>query len=92
MFFRAMRNRDFDIAGNIVLQPPDPAFARRMPVHSSIPVFLSRAFGHTSIYVRKGPDQEARGPARRKIGLPEYQLSECLGPLILESDYGLRPT
>ena len=52
MFFRAMRSENFDIA--------ELSFANYLIRHSrgdcpyiAIPVFLSRAFRHTSIYVRK---------------------------------------
>ena len=52
MFFRAMRSGDFDIS--------ELSFSSYLVKHSkgdcpyiAVPVFLSRAFRHTSIYVRK---------------------------------------
>lgn len=72
MFLRTMRSRDFDIA--------ELSFSSYLVKHSqgdcpymAVPVFLSRAFRHTSIYVRKVPYQapgRSQGPARGSAGVP----------------------
>jgi len=90
MFFRAFRHQAFDIS-ELSLSSYSISVARGDPHYVAIPVFLSRAFRHTSIYVRKdrGIDQPAdlRG---RRIGIAEYQLSANVWFRgILEDEYGV---
>jgi 4,5-dihydroxyphthalate decarboxylase len=91
MFFRAMRSRDFDIT--------ELSFSSYLVKHSrgecpyiAVPVFLSRAFRHTSIYVRKDRikiPQDLRG---KRIGIPEYQLTAIVwARAILQDDHGIAP-
>ena len=74
-FFRMLRNREFDIAEMSLssyvmsLFHPDRPFV-------AIPVFPSRMFRHSSIYVHAGSGiTEPRQLAGRKVGNPEYQLT-----------------
>jgi 4,5-dihydroxyphthalate decarboxylase len=91
MFFRAMRSRDFDIA--------ELSFSSYLVKHSrgespyiAVPVFLSRAFRHTSLYARKDRIQRPEDLKGKRIGLPEYQLTANVwARSILEDDYGVRP-
>ncbi|MBI2745740.1 MAG: ABC transporter substrate-binding protein [Burkholderiales bacterium] len=91
MFFRAMRSRDFDIA--------ELSFSSYLVKHSqgdcpyiAVPVFLSRAFRHTSIYVRKDRIKRPADLKGRRVGLPEYQLTANVwARAILQDDYGVRP-
>ena len=91
MFFRAMRSRDFDIS--------EISFSSYLIKHSrgecpyiGIPVFLSRAFRHTSIYVRKDRIKTPQDLRGKRIGLPEYQLTANVwARSILEGDFGVRP-
>jgi 4,5-dihydroxyphthalate decarboxylase len=91
MFFRAMRSRDFDIA--------ELSFSSYLVKHSqgdcpyiAVPVFLSRAFRHTSIYVRKDRIKHPAELKGRRVGLPEYQLTANVwARAILQDDYGVRP-
>ena len=91
MFFRAMRSQDFDIA--------ELSFSSYLVKHSkgecpyiAVPVFLSRAFRHTSIYVRKDRVQKPEDLKGKRIGLPEYQLTANVwARAILQDDHGVRP-
>ena len=91
MFFRAMRSVDFDVA--------ELSFSSYLVKHSAgdcpyiaIPVFLSRAFRHTSIYVRKDRIRRPEDLKGKRVGLPEYQLTANVwARAILADDYGVRP-
>ncbi|MDP3753295.1 MAG: ABC transporter substrate-binding protein [Polaromonas sp.] len=91
MFFRAMRSMDFDIA--------ELSFSSYLVKHSkgdcpyiAIPVFLSRAFRHTSIYVRKDRIKNPEDLKGKRVGLPEYQLTANVwARAILQDDFGVRP-
>jgi len=93
MFFRAFRHMAFDIS-ELSLSSYSISVARGEPHYVAIPVFLSRAFRHTSIYVRKdrGLDRptDLRG---RRIGIAEYQLSANVWFRgIVEDEYGVKPS
>jgi 4,5-dihydroxyphthalate decarboxylase len=91
MFFRAMRSRDFDIS--------ELSFSSYLVKHSrgdcpyiAVPVFLSRAFRHTSIYVRKDRIKRPQDLRGKRIGIPEYQLTAIVwARSILQDDYGISP-
>jgi 4,5-dihydroxyphthalate decarboxylase len=91
MFFRAMRSRDFDVT--------ELSFSSYMVKHSrgdcpyiAIPVFLSRAFRHTSIYVRKDRIKRPEDLKGKRIGVPEYQLTAIVwARAVLKDDYGISP-
>jgi len=92
MFFRAMRSVDFDIT--------ELSFSSYLVKHSrgecpyiAIPVFLSRAFRHTSIYVRKDRIRRPEDLRGKRIGLPEYQLTANVwARSILQDDFGVHPS
>ncbi|MDE0716568.1 MAG: ABC transporter substrate-binding protein [Rhodospirillaceae bacterium] len=93
MFFRAMRHRAFDIC-ELSLSSYIISVARGDPHYIAVPVYLSRAFRHTSIYIRtdKGIErpEDLRG---RRIGIAEYQLTANVWARgILEDDHGIRPS
>lgn len=91
MFFRAMRSRDFDIA--------ELSFSSYLVKHSrgespyiAIPIFLSRAFRHTSIYVRRDRIKRPEDLKGARIGVPEYQLTAIVwARALLEDEHGIRP-
>ena len=92
MFFRAMRSADFDIS--------ELSFSSYLVKHSkgdcpyiAVPVFLSRAFRHTSIYVRKDRIERPEDLKGKRIGLPEYQLTAHVwARALLQDDFGVRPS
>lgn len=92
MFFRAFRHAAFDIS-ELSLSSYAISVARGDPHYIAVPVFLSRAFRHTSVYVRK--DRRIESPADlrgRRVGIAEYQLSANVWLRgILEDEYGVTP-
>lgn len=93
MFFRAFRHQAFDVS-ELSLSSYSISVARGDPQYIAVPVFLSRAFRHTSIYVRADRGMEAPADlAGRRIGIAEYQLSANVWLRgILEDEYGLKPS
>src|SRR4029079_10852099 len=92
VFFRALRHARFDIA-ELSLSSFTVRTARGDNPYVGVPVFLSRAFRHSGIYVRT--DRGIRAPADlkgRKVGLAEYQLTANVWiRAFLDDDFGLTP-
>jgi 4,5-dihydroxyphthalate decarboxylase len=58
-----------------------------------VPVFPSRAFRHTSIYVRTDRIKSPADLRGKRVGVPEYQLTANVwARLILEEDFGIKPS
>jgi 4,5-dihydroxyphthalate decarboxylase len=89
-FFRMLRHREFDAAemslSSYVLSlfRPDPAFI-------AIPVFPSRVFRHSSIYVHAGSGIcEPKDLIGKRVGTPEYQMTAAVWIRgMLADDYGV---
>lgn len=89
-FFRMMRHAEFDVAEmslssyTVSLSRPDPKFI-------AIPVFPSRLFRHSSIYVsQRSGIREPKDLIGRRIGTPEYQLTAPVWVRgILADEYGV---
>lgn len=91
MFFRAMRSRDFDIT-ELSFSSYLVKHAKGESPYIAVPVFLSRAFRHTSIYVRKDRIKRPEDLKGCRIGVPEYQLTAVVwARSILQDDYGVNP-
>jgi 4,5-dihydroxyphthalate decarboxylase len=93
IFFRAFRHSEFDIC-ELSLSSYTLRVSQGRSPYIGVPAFLSRAFRHTSIYIRT--DRGIREPsdlAGRTVGVPEYQLTACVwARAILEDDFGVKPT
>lgn len=91
IFFRAFRYADFDIC-ELSLSSFTVKTATGDCPYVGIPVFPSRAFRHTSVYIRTD-----RGIARpedlrgRRVGLPEYQLTANVWARAILEEHGVRP-
>lgn len=91
MFFRAMRSVDFDIC-ELSFSSYLVRASRGDSPYVAVPVFLSRAFRHTSIYVRKDRIRQPADLKGRRIGVPEYQLTAIVwARALLQDDFGVRP-
>lgn len=93
MFFRCFRDKAFDVSELSLSSFAIKSAAGNNP-YIGVPVFPSRAFRHTAIFIRtdRGIErpQDLRG---RRIGTPEYQLTACVwARAILEDEYGVAPS
>jgi len=92
IFFRALRTYDFDIC-ELSLSSFTVKTANGDNPYVGIPCFLSRAFRHTSIYVRTDRIARPEDLKGKTIGLPEYQLTANVwARAILEDDHGVKPS
>lgn len=91
IFFRAFRHADYDIC-ELSLSSYSVKTAAGTSPYFAIPVFPSRAFRHTSIYVRADRGIERPEDLKgKRIGVPEYQLTANVWVrLFLEEDYGVK--
>lgn len=91
IFFRAIRNQEFDIT--------EMSFSSYMmmvgagnPPYTAIPVFLSRMWRHSAIYIRT--DRGIKKPEDlkgREVGVPEYQVTAALVARgMLSDEYGVK--
>jgi len=90
IFFRAFRHADFDVC-ELSLSSFTVKTANGSSPYVGVPVFPSRAFRHTSIYIRT--DRGIASPADlkgKRVGVPEYQLTANVWVrAILQEEYGV---
>ena len=91
-FHRAFNGEDFDVT-EVSASSYMMTLSRGEAPYLALPVFLSKMFRHSAIYIRTdrgiGTPRDLVG---KKIGMPEYQLTACLWARgILEDEYGVRP-
>jgi len=92
IFFRAFRDRVFDVC-ELSLSSSVVKCAEGTWDYVGVPVFPSRGFRHTAIYIRTDRGIETpRDLAGRRVGIPEYQLTANVWVrALLEDEYGLDP-
>lgn len=77
-FERAFFHGEFEVA-EIGFSPHLIALSRGPTPYVAVPVFLSRMFRHSAVYIRT--DRGIEGPADlrgKRIGVPEYQMSAVM--------------
>ena len=90
IFFRAFRAAEFDICEVSLLSYTVKTAERNCP-YIAVPAFVSRAFRHTAIYVRRDRIKKPADLKGRKVGVPEYQLTANVwARAFLEDDYGVK--
>jgi 4,5-dihydroxyphthalate decarboxylase len=91
-FERAFFHGEFEVA-EIGFSPYLIALSRGPTPYIAVPVFLSRMFRHSAVYVRS--DRGIDGPADlrgKRIGVPEYQMSAVLWFRgYLQDEFGIAP-
>lgn len=91
MFFRSFRHQAFDVA-ELSLSSFLVKESKGENDYVGIPVFLSRAFRHNGIYVRKDRIKKPEDLIGKRVGLPEYQLTANVWVrALLADDYGVQP-
>lgn len=92
MFFRAFRHEAFDVS-ELSFSSYCVKLSRGEQPYVGIPVFLSRAFRHSSIYIRtdRGIDrpEDLKG---RRIGIAEWQLTANVWARGILESYGVAPS
>ena len=90
-FHRAYFNGEFEVS-EIGLSPFLIALSRGTAPYTGIPVFLSRMFRHSAIYVRTDRGIERPEDLRgKKVGVPEFQMSAAMWARgALQDDFGVR--
>jgi 4,5-dihydroxyphthalate decarboxylase len=91
-FFRMLRHREFD-AAEMSLSSYTVAAARGNSPFIAIPVFPSRFFRQSSIYVSaKSGIREPKDLVGKRVGTPEYQMTAPVWIRgILQDEYGVDP-
>ena len=93
LFFRTARYHEFDVsefsfASYMMLR------ARGVSHYLGIPVFPSRVFRHSSLFIRT--DRGIKGPEDLKgklVGVPEYQITAVVWVRgMFEEEYGVKPS
>src|SRR5215216_5799957 len=92
IFFRAFRHAEFDIC-ELSFSSSTVKTAQGDFAYVGVPAFVSRAFRHTSIYVRTDRVKRPEDLKGRKVGVAEYQLTANVwARAILEDDHGVKPS
>ncbi|MEQ8441388.1 MAG: ABC transporter substrate-binding protein [Alphaproteobacteria bacterium] len=90
MFFRAFRHQAFDVS-EISFSSYCVKHSKGESPYVAVPVFLSRAFRHSSVYIRtdRGIDtpEDLKG---RRIGIAEWQLTANVWVRGILEDYGVK--
>ncbi|MBL8555607.1 MAG: hypothetical protein JNL41_15145 [Phenylobacterium sp.] len=91
-FFRMLRNREFDVA-EMSLSSYCVSLTRDDPAFVAIPVFPSRFFRHSCIFVSaRSGIREPKDLGGKRVGVPEYQMTAPVWIRgILADEYGVDP-
>lgn len=92
-FFRMLRNQEFDVA-ELSMSSYCVTLGRNDPGFIAIPVFPSRFFRHSCIFVSTKSDiKTPRDLVGKRIGVPEYQMTAPVWIRgILQDEYGVNPS
>lgn len=92
MFFRAFRHQAFDVS-ELSFSSYCVKLAQGDCPYVAIPAFVSRAFRHTSIWVRRDRVKSPADLKGKRIGIPEWQLTAIVwARALLADDFGVMPT
>lgn len=91
-FWRMLRYQEFD-AAELSMGSYLMARDKGSPKLIAIPIFPSRAFRHSCIYINTASSiKEPKDLAGKRVGVPEYQITMAIWARgILQHEYGVRP-
>jgi 4,5-dihydroxyphthalate decarboxylase len=91
-FWRMLRYQEFE-AAELSMGSYLMAREKGFPKLIAIPVFPSRAFRHSCIYINtESGIQEPKDMAGKRVGVPEYQITMAIWARgILQHEYGVKP-
>lgn len=91
-FWRMLRYGEFD-AAELSMGSYLMAREKGFPKLIAIPVFPSRAFRHSCIYINTGSRiKEPKDLVGKRVGVPEYQITMAIWARgILQHEYGVKP-
>ncbi len=91
-FWRMLRYQEFE-AAELSMGSYLMAREKGLPKLIAIPVFPSRAFRHSCIYINTGAGiKEPKDMAGKRVGVPEYQITMAIWARgILQHEYGVAP-
>lgn len=91
-FFRAFRNAEFEVS-ELSLSSTLMMLSRGTCAYTPIPIFPSRSFRHSCIYVRAGSGIERPEQLKgRRVAIPEYQVTAAMVARgLLADEYGVHP-
>mgnify|MGYP000120538549 CR=1 FL=1 len=91
MFFRAFRHQAFDVS-ELSFSSYCVKLSQGASPYVAVPVFLSRAFRHSAIYIRTDRGIEKPEDLKgRRIGIAEWQLTANVWARGILEDYGVQP-
>ena len=90
IFFRAFRHAEFDIC-ELSLSSFTVKTANDDCPYVGVPAFLSRAFRHTSLYVRTDRIRSPADLKGKRIGVAEYQLTANVWVRAILQEHGVEP-
>jgi 4,5-dihydroxyphthalate decarboxylase len=91
-FHRTYLNREFEVA-EIGFSPYLIALSRGTNDYVALPIFLSRMYRHSAIYIRTDRGIASAADLRdKRVGVPEYQMSAAMWARgMLHDDHGVAP-
>ncbi|MBP8297967.1 MAG: ABC transporter substrate-binding protein [Burkholderiales bacterium] len=91
-FHRTYLNREFEVA-EIGFSPHLIALSRGTNDYVALPIFLSRMYRHSAIYIRTDRGiATAADLAGKRVGVPEYQMSAAMWARgMVQDDHGVPP-
>lgn len=92
IFFRTIRNNEFDIC-ELSFSSYMSLVSRGSSPYVAVPVFLSRMFRHSAIYVRRSLVESGPGSLKgARVGVPEYQITAAMTARgLIDDEYGVSP-